>query len=368
MTTTPSQPDPPLTHLWQSLRLSELAAVSVGFLYVSGYFINSIFIRNLGIPDTELVRLEYIKIGFTFTLITLGIVLLPFGAFYLSYRVRKSSGLPHYHGGAIGNSLNTTLCLGFPLFLAFFITKFEWDSRLPSSLLGLHTFKSVVILFVVLELNGMIVIPAVERLVNKKSKTAWRMRLYRFVIEPARYGIFIVSIILAIGSLWQIPWMRSLLSRGIYFLLAGFVFVAGMSAAVYWVRYIRTVRGFWPVYGLIGFGLCSLYYLAVTSYVFGIYNYIPSNRGGRLPVTRAYLQIVPDESLFAQQRVIGNMKLYGPVYIIEDHQDSLFVASEKMDRWLYDFVPIHAIRKERVPYIYIERIEDGFPRISNYSP
>src|SRR5712664_438618 len=127
---------------------------------------------------------------------------------------------------------------------------------------------------------------------------------------------------LAIGSLLQIPWMRSLLSRGIYFLLAGFVFVAGMSAAVYWVRYIKTVRGFWPVYVMIGFWLCSRYYLAVTSYVFGIYNYIPSNRGGRLPVTRAYLQIVPEESVFTQQRVIGNMKLYGPVYIIEDHQDS----------------------------------------------
>src|ERR1043166_1139771 len=111
--------------------LSEIAAVGVGFLYVSGYFVNSMFVRNLGIFETELLRLEYIKIGFIFTLIALAIVLLPFGAFFLTYKVRGSSGLPHYHLGAIGNALNTTLCLGFPLFLAFFITRFEFESALP---------------------------------------------------------------------------------------------------------------------------------------------------------------------------------------------------------------------------------------------
>ena len=348
---------------WQTLRLSEIAALFIGFLYVSGYFINSIFIRNLGITDTELFRLEYIKIGFTFTLLTLGIVLLPFGAFYLCYRVRGWSQLPHYHAGAIGNALNTTLCLGFPLFLAFFVTKYEFELLLPQSVFGLKSFKSVITTFVPLALTGMIVVPAFERIINRRSKSPLRNRLYQFVVEPIRFGIFIFLSILIIRSLSQIPWIGSLFSRGVYFILAGIIFVGGMSAAVYWVRYIRAARGVWPVYGLIGFGLCSLYYLAVTSYVFGVYNYIPSNRGGRLPVTRAHLQINPDEQLVAEQRVIGSVKVWGPVYIIEDQQEILFVASEKMDRWLFDFVPIHAIRKDRIPYMYIERIENGFPRV-----
>ena len=353
---------PPKT-VWQTLRLSEIAALFVGFLYVSGYFINSIFVRNLGINDTELFRLEYVKIGFTFTLITLGIVLLPFGAFYLCYRVRSSSKLPHFHLGAIGNALNTTLCLGFPLFLAFFLTKYEFELGLPSSIFGLVRFKSVVTTFVPLALTGMIVIPAFERIVNSRTSARVSQQLYRFVVEPLRFGIFLFLTILIGRSLTQIPWIGSLFSRGIYFLLAGIIFVLGMSAAVYWVRYIRNVSGFWPVYGLIGFGLCSLYYLAVTSYVFGVYNYIPANRGGRLPVTRAYLQISPDEQLVGEQRILGSVKLWGPVYIVEDHEDTIFVASEKMDKWLFDFVPIHAIRKDRIPYMYIERIENGFPRV-----
>jgi hypothetical protein len=125
------QPQPIVKSIWQRLSLSEIAALSVGFLYVSGYFINSIFVRNLGIPDTELLRLEYIKTGFTFAL-TLGFVYLPISAFALTYKVRRSSGLPHLHTGAVGNSLNTSLFLAFPLFLAFFITRYEWEMALPS--------------------------------------------------------------------------------------------------------------------------------------------------------------------------------------------------------------------------------------------
>jgi hypothetical protein len=363
MTPNATEPsNPVMTHLWSNLRISEVAAVFVGFLYVSGYFVNSLFVRNLGIFETELLRLEYIKIGFTFTLITLGIVLLPLGAFYLTYRVRGPSKLPHHHLGAIGNALNTTLCLGFPLFLSFFITRFEFESVFATPILGLHKFKSVVIVVAVLSLGGMIIVPGFERLVSATTGELWRIRLYRFIVEPVRYGIFLVCLYFVFRSLSQFQWIRLLASRGLYYFLADIVFVGGMTAAVLWVRHIRKIKGSWPVYVLISFGLCSLFYMAVASYVYGVYNFIPWNRGGRLPVTRAYIEVTGHEGLFAKERTVGNTKLYGPVYIIEDHGDSLFVASENMERWLYDFVPIHAIRKEHVPYVEIERIEDGFPR------
>jgi hypothetical protein len=342
--------------------LSEIFAIGVGFLYVSGYFINSLFVRNLGIFETELLRLEYIKIGFIFTLITLGIVLLPLGAFYLTYKVRKPSGLPNYHLGAVGNALNTTLCLGFPLFLAFFITKFEFEYVFDGSILGLIKFKSVVITFVILSLTGMIIVPGLERLIAWKTRDAVRTRLYWFIVEPLRFGIFFVTLYLVIKSLSQFAWIGLLASRGFYFFLTDLVFVGGMTAAVLWVRHIKRIKGSWPVYVLICFGLCSLYYMAVASYVYGPYNFIPWNRGGRLPITRAYIEISGSVKPIGEEHVVGNAKLYGPVYIIEDHGDSLFVASEKMERWLYDFVPIHAIRKDQIPYIKIERIEDGFPR------
>jgi hypothetical protein len=358
---------PGLPTAWKHLRLSEITALIVGFLYVSGYYINSIFIRNLGIAPTELFRLEYINIGFAFTLITLGFVFLPVGSFYLTYRVRSSSDLPHFYIGLIGNSLNTALCIGFPLFLAFFATRYEWEFILSTPALGLHSFKSVVITIAALSLTGMIIVPFFERLVNWKASSKLRMPIFRFVVEPIRFGIFIVCLYLIIRSVFQFPWMHSLVSSGIYYLLAGGLFVAGITAAAFWVRYIHNVQGSWPVYGLIGFGLAILYYLAVTSYVFGVYTFIPANRGGRLPLTQAYLEITGHDNLFAGERTIGNIMVRGPVFIIEENTDSLFIASEEMEKWLTGFVPIHVLRKQNVPYIYLERIVNGFPRVTSIS-
>src|SRR3712207_7476189 len=43
-------------------------------------------------------------------------------------------------------------------------------------------------------------------------------------------------------------------------------------------------------------------YLAITSYVFGVYIFIPANRGGRLPLTRAYIEVTGHDTLFAEDR------------------------------------------------------------------
>ncbi len=358
------QPQPILKGVWQRLSLSETAALFVGFLYVSGYFINSIFVRNLGIPDTELLRLEYVKTGFTFAL-TLGFVYLPIGAFALTYKVRRSSGLPHLHAGAIGNSLNTTFFLAFPLFLAFFITRYEWEMGLTSPVFGLAKFKSAALTAVALSAIGTIIIPSFERIIDKRAPARVRMSLFRFFVEPIRFGLLLASLYLILKSLAQIQWMSALVANGIYYFLVVVVFVTGLSAAALWVRLIHKIKGSWLVFSLIGFGIAVLYYLAITSYVFGVYIFIPSNRGGRLPLTRAFIEVTGHDTLFAEERVVGGVKVRGPVYIIDDHNDSLFVAAERMDRWLYEFVPIHAIRKESVPYVYMERIEDGFPRLIN---
>ena len=53
----------------------------------------------------------------------------------------------------------------------------------------------------------------------------------------------------------------------------------------------------------------------------------------------------------------------GPAYIVEENSDYYFVASERMSSWLFEFVPIHVLRKENVPYVLLERIHDGFPRV-----
>lgn len=344
------------------LSVSEFVAIAVGFLYFTGYYINSIFIRNLGIVRSELFKLEYIAIGLVFGLATIGFTIAPVGILHFVYQVRRRSGLPHLHIGAIGNSLNTSTFFLFSLFLALFITKFEWDSKLPVSVIGITNFSSIAITSLILSTTGMAIVPFVERLVDKQKQSRAK-KWWWILIEVARLGLFVASILLIIGALIQIPWLGSLLVKAFYFLLAGAVFVGGIMGATFWIKKIGDFPTKWLIYCLIGFGIVSLYFMAVTSYVFGVYNFVPYNRGGRLPLTRAFVQISEDKKIpVAPETFIDEIRYQGPFYIIEESEDSLFVASQDMDRWFDEFVPVHVIRKEDINQIRLERITNGFPR------
>jgi hypothetical protein len=347
---------------WPKPRVTEIAGLGVGFLYVSGFYINLLFTRNLGISPVELVRLEYISIGAAFTLLTILIGVLPIGAVYLTYRIRKASGLPHLHIGAIGNSLNTILCLGFVLFLALFVTRYEWNLRLPRTVIGLQTFKSVAMTYSVLALCGMIIVPYLERILMKGKSPGQALGVYRFLVEPIRFGIVGVCIFLGTSCLVSIPWIRSLSRNGIYYVLVDVVMIGGVTAAALWMRHIHKVPGSWAAYGLISIGLVIIFYLASTSYVFGVYNLLPYNRGGRLPLTRAYIDVKEPQGIFTESCTVGAITVHGPLYIIEENEHTYFIAWD-MSKWIDGFVPIHVIRKENVPYMYLERIEDGYPRV-----
>jgi len=349
--------------IFKYVSLSELVALSIGFLYFTGYYINSIFIRNLGIVRSELFKLEYIAIGIAFGLAAVGFTIVPISIFYFVFRVREASGLPHYRIGAIGNSLNTATCLMFALFLALFVTKYEWDSTVHIALFGPAWFGSIAILCLSLSLIGMAVLPYFERVINRVGTEKKKQKLFRYVVEPLRFGIFVLSISFILYLLFQINWFADLIVRAIYFLLAGFVFVGGIIGASLWIQNIGSFRAKWLIYCLIGFGVTSLYYMSVTSYVFGVYNYVPYNRGGRLPLTQAFIKMSDEKKILFSSEFDLNSELYqGPLYIIEENEDSLFVAAKEMDHWFDSFVPVHVVRKEDIIHIRLERIENGFPR------
>lgn len=353
---------------FKAIGVAESTALLVGLLYVTGYYINSIFVRNYGIPESELFRLEYIKIGFVFWLITSGIVLLPFGAFFLTRKVRMASGLPHFWVGWIGNSLNTTVMLGFPLVLSFFATRYEWYLHLAHPILGCHTLNVAVGLGLAFSSFGVICVPFVERLVFWFTTGGVQSWLFRLLIEPLRFGLLVVSFYLIVAAMIQIPWLSNVFGRAGSYLAVSVIFVSGLTAATYWVRHIERVEGSSMVFLLIGFGICFFYYLTIASYVFGVYPAIPANRGGRMPVTEAYIEQSGHDSLFQRQRQMHGYSLSGPIYILEQTSDAIYFASEDMDKWFERFVPVHALHTATTTYIRFERIEDGFPRVPRTKP
>ena len=354
--------------LFKSLGVAELAALIVGLLYVSGYYVNSIFLKNYGIPDAELIRLEYVKIGFVFWVMTMGISLLPLGSFYLTWKIRRASQLPHFVAGWIGNSMNATCCLGISLLAAFLITRFEWKFSFPEAVLGFKSFNVAVGTAIGVLAFGMIIVPVLERLINKyatpKALNIW----FCCVIEPLRFGSLIFGLYVVTASAKQIPWLALVLGRSGGFIAVALFLTIGLYAAARWVSHIQKVKGSVMVFPLILFGLAALYYMAVTSYVYGPYPSIPANRGGRMPLTEAFFEIDGHDHLFAEHRQHGSKTVHGPAYILEQTDDSIYFSSAGMDRWFIDFIDVHCLRKEDIKYILLQRINDGFPRVTRAKP
>lgn len=348
--------------LIKQIGLVQAAALLVGLLYVTGYYINSMFLKNYGIPGLELLRLEYIKIGFVFWLIVCGLIFLPFGAFYLTSKIRSSSELPHYWLGLVGNSLNVIILLGVPVTLAFFATRFEWKYSFQEPLLGFNSFNHSVSFALALLAVLVIVLPAIERLLIKKIQGKALVWVYRLLIEPVRFGGLALAIYLIYRSVTEISWLPLVLGKSVSFFAAVLILGSGLLAAYYWVTFIRKTEGSLMVIPIVMIGVAFFFYLAVASYVYGVYPAIPCNRGGKLPLTQTYLQIKGYDGVFSSARQKGGLTLHGPVYVIEETEDVLYFASKDMGNWFENFVHINAVKKENIKYMVTERISDGFPR------
>jgi uncharacterized protein (DUF486 family) len=350
--------------LIKKFNIVQATGLIVGLLYVSGYYINSIFLKNYGINTPELFRLEYIKIGFVFWLIICGLIFLPFGAFYLTKRIRSSSNLPHFWVGLIGNTLNIIVMLGVPIALSFLATKFEWNYGFSDSILGFSAFNYAVSFALAVSVFLVVVLPAVERLVLRFFGQKTVLWIFRIIIEPVRFGGFFLSAFIIYRSVSQVPWLPTVLGKSGAFVAVVLVLGSGLLAAYYWVSFIRKTEGSLMVLPLIFLGVAFFYYLAMASYVYGLYPAIPSNRGGKLPLTQAYLQVNGYDSIFTSKKKFGELVLHGPIYIIEETENKIYFANDDMDKWFEEFIQINVFNKDDVKFIQSERIDDGFPKTS----
>lgn len=354
--------------LFKTLGIAEAAALLVGALYVTGYYINSIFLKNYGIPDAELFRLEYVKIGFVFWLLSTGIVFIPLGAFLLTRRVRRASNLPHFRVGWIGTSLNATLMLEPPLLLAFFATRFEWYLPLRTTVAGFSRFNAAFGCALAVSTFAVILLPVLERICLRFLRPAQLRLVFLALIEPLRFGALAFVTYVELRCVLQIPWLPKVFAPCVSFLAVAAISTGGITAAIWWVRKIGKVHGSTWVYPLIAFGVCCLYYLAITSYVFGVYPAIPMNRGGRMPLTEAYFEVSNHDSLFAHKDDHAGFTIRGPAYVLEQTSDTVYFAGDDMDQWFSRFVTVHALPRSSIAYARLARIEDGFPRVPRPAP
>lgn len=333
-------------------------AVVTGYLYLTGYFITAITLRNYGIHRFEAVKLQYVEAGVAFTVLAGALVVVPVVTAMTYYRVRSKSGLPHLWAGLIGYVINFSTLIMLLTFFSMFVTSYDWGRTTP-----LHQpLSRMFYVYASFSVFEVVALPVIERriLARTRSPKHW----FNWLIEPLRYLIVLLSLAFVILLGATLPWLWTWLQQILPFTLCLLAIMAGGWSIRYWLAEVGAQDTRSVILILGGTGLMILFYVTINAYVFGVVRMLPMNRGGRLPLT--YAHIVADDSVLKslplkRDSLTGAFR-WGPVYIVEEGSDHLYISSVEGGDWTREWRPIIAIDKGTIKYMTSERIRDGAPR------
>lgn len=336
----------------------------LSYLYFAGYLIQATTLRNFGIYRLETLKFQYIEVGFTFTVLFLLITIVPVGCFLAHFRIRQRSGLLHYKIGAIGFLINTYNLFIIITFFSMFITWKEWSFIMfknDSNSLQILLYQ-VFLIYLAIALVVLILFPLLERIVMSKSKRS--KLIYILFIEPFRFFAVILAIVFDLLLLYFFPWIGNLIVSGLTFFGSSLMLVTTIFVIIFYMRKLGDKRSLHILAAIGSTGVIVLLFICINAYVFSVIRYIPMNRGGKLPITRSYL--ISDKKVFnnipIDKSKIDEVTKLGPLYVIEETQDYLYVTNESDGSWYRDWASTFAIKKDIVQYIQNERIIKGGPR------
>ena len=346
------------------LDVTKVILAVVTFFYGTGYLIQAISLRNYGIHRLETVKLQYIEVGVTFTVLTLLLTVVPVACGLAHLRIRRKSGLLHYRIGAFGYFANTCNLFFLVVCFALFFTQDEWSTEVLLNYGGGVQLRlsEVFFIYAVLSVFVLVVLPLVERSIVARVRR--RKLVYAVVVEPFRYSAVLLGVAFDVLILQAFPWIRLLLLQGLTFWASAICLVATLYVVVFYIRKLGDNRTGYILAALGTTGVFVLLYMCINAYVFAIVRHIPMNRGGKLPLTWSYL-VTDDKSLghlpVARDEDEGCI-IWGPVYVVEETEDYLHIAKASGSDWFKKWVQTFSIKKDTVQYITHERIAGKGPR------
>jgi len=346
------------------LDISKIMVMVLTFFYGTGYLIQSITLRNYGVYRFEAVKLQYIEVGITFTVLLLLVTLMPVSLFHAHFRIRKKSNLPNKKIGAAGYLANTYNLLFLVLFLALFITQNEWNSVLNFPLgkyeINLNIAFSI---YCAISIFVLIILPLVEREIVKKNVLV--KPLFWIFVEPIRYSGVLAGILIDLSLFNTFTWFQVLTIKGLTFVLSAILLFGIASVIIFYMRKLGDKRSLHVLFAVGSTGLLLLLYICINAYVYSVVRHIPMNRGGKLPLSIAHLitkqevfKTIPIHDINQTNKIIS----IGPVYVIDETNDYFYVAKEESGEWYKKWVTTFAIKKSEILYIRNERVTNGGPR------
>ncbi len=313
------------------LTFAHVGAIAITSVYLLGYLIDSIFVREFGVESSHLLRGQFIETGLVFLVIVAVMVVLPFGTVWLiKNREQNKSARPIFWSWIIA-SLSLNYCV-IVVFFSLFITKYEWNGaiQLPSIF---HIALPVRIAFSCYFFFVIVVLVLVS--VGGRLDKGPRRRAA---------GFFLLSFC-AVASFWfdvelisSVRWLPAATHTAMYFIASVYVWALVLKLVAN--RLLELEKRRKPTYSLVYLATTSttcvvLFYFLISSYAFGIYPFMPSSRGGKLPLSAVVFDMSPRLVTSYPELVAVNAtpdphgaKRSRPVYILDQNDDEIVVVSE----------------------------------------
>lgn len=325
-----------------------------GLTYLSGYLINTIFLRSIGIESNALLRAQHIETGVVFIFHIFSWVLIS----KTPSLIRAIRGEKHF--SKIKTLLASVIIIIFILVLPLvaLFTKDDWSNDV-SIIFVTTTMKTVFIIYTLSVIFGIYGVRYFED--KKRPRVSNGFRVFLLVITGF-YGYILCT---------EIPWLIKYIWSTIYYLIAvvmlGFVFLV-LLRRLKSPQYTENPE---LKYKVIIFSLVfiiPLFYMTLINYSKSIYTILPTNRGGKLPVTRAHITLESNTADLLQKSFKEELVTHLPVitkineeysiidslYVIEQNDDNIYVS---IDYPVFEDIKhlVHTINRSDIATITYEK-------------
>lgn len=135
---------------------------ATGIIYLCGYLINQIYLRNLGIESASLLRTQYIETGLVFIFLVAMTIFLPYFAIILSHEMITKRTYGSGWQIMFGFTFLLRISFGVIFFLVLLFTDSDWNSS-DSLILKGWTLRKLFSFYFPMYVIGSFIIAKIER-------------------------------------------------------------------------------------------------------------------------------------------------------------------------------------------------------------
>lgn len=345
----------------KNISITSLAAGLLGYIYLCGYVIHSIYSRSLGIDSLSFVRAHFLETGAAFVVLTLALMFIPFTLFIVVREVRRLRDLSP-EGAKRQTLISLNFCLVL-LFFALFITSAEVDLSVYKSHWVDWDLKEFFLAYLWIVLVGLVSSVQLEKLWRHTLRAKWEKEnkddpwikkgddIVSNGLGWLRWTLLIYSVFVDVILLVKIHWIWPAVREFVGY----FVPIMALAFIIYrLVNLAKLATSKKSLFRLVAVALVfiiCLHYLILTAFAYTVYRWVPMSRGGRMPVVTTEFYLSPEKQN-AYEGIVAtsstNVCITVPLYVLEQNDEIFGVCTNLVVKGPLSSMDVRTIKRADV--------------------